>query len=319
MGSRVDLVAVCARSERTVDALGGRFRAATALLADVDLSRVDAVVVSTPTASIPDIVRELAVRGGAHLTVMLDTPVLDPANLGATATFRRFRAVLASEDNFTLPLFVLARRLLDEGRVGRLRKAWLFHSGYRHHALAALRRLAGARARRVSVDRSNRWCAELHVRLPGGVRAVVIEPRRYEIGRTLVAGASGFLADYALDHRKAIRIGYRVEGDRYRGLSVDGVPVGTTELDEAFCSALEGAPLEDPSLMSQMKIRGLMDLLAGLRDPASGDRYPAVDAIEDNLTTHFAERLRVAPARGSILRAAGRAAGPFVRSGGEET
>ena len=67
--------------------------------------------------------------------------------------------------------------------------------------------------------------------------------------------------------------------------------------------------------MNQMKIRGLMDLLAGLGDPRSAERYPAVDAIEDNLTMHFAERLRFAPARGALLRTAGRVAAPFVRSG----
>ena len=182
--SRVELAAVCARSERTIELLGGRFRTPTSLLADVDLSGVDAVVVSVGTKSVPGLLAELADRGGSGTTLMLDTPVLDPSNLRAARLFERFRAVLASEDNYCLPLYVLARRLLDEGRVGRLQRAYLFHSGYRHHALAALGRLTGTRARRVSVDRSNRWCAEVHVAFPGGVRALVVEPRRYDIGRT---------------------------------------------------------------------------------------------------------------------------------------
>jgi hypothetical protein len=318
-GPRLELVAVCARSERTIDLLGGRFRAPTSLLADVDLTGVDAVVVSVGTKSVPAVLGQLADRGGTGSTLMLDTPVLDPSNLRAARLFERFRAVLASEDNYSLPLYVLTRRLLDEGRVGRLQRAYLFHSGYRHHALAALGRLTGTRARRVSVERSNRWCAEVHVSFPGGVRALVLEPRRYEAGRTMIVGESGFVADYPIDHRKGVRIGYRTGGDRFRGLTVDDEPVPPTELDDAFSSSLDGAPLEDPSLMNQMKIRGLMELLAGLGDPRSAERYPAVDAIEDNLTMHFAERLRVAPARGALLRTAGRVAAPFARSGGEET
>ena len=135
----------------------------------------------------------------------------------------------------------------------------------------------------------------------------------------MIVGESGFLADYPIEHGKGIRIGYRTGGDRFRGLTVDDEPVPPTELDEAFSSALDGAPLEDPSLMNQMKIRGLMELLVGLGDPRSAERYPAVDAIEDNLTMHFAERLRVAPARGALLRTAGRVAAPFARSGGEQT
>jgi hypothetical protein len=140
-----------------------------------------------------------------------------------------------------------------------------------------------------------------------------VEPRRYEIGRTLVVGDAGFLADYPLDHPRAIRLGYRVDGGRFRGLTLDDEPVAATELDEAFDAALGGAPLEDDSLMAQMKIRGAMALLAGLADPGSGERYPAADAIEDNLAMHVAERIRLAPARGPLLRPAARAAASFTR------
>jgi predicted dehydrogenase len=313
VASRIDLVAVCARSERPVELLGGRFHATAIRLADVDLGGLDAVVVAVGTRSVPRVLDELASRGGAGLTLMVDTPVLDPADLAATKGLGRFRAVLASEDNFALPLFALARRLVDEDRVGRLRKVYLFHSGYRHHALAALRRLTGARPRSVSVDRASRWSADVHVSFSGGVRATIVEPRRYEIGRTLVVGEAGFLADYPLDHPRAIHVGYRTDAGRFRGLTVDDEPVPTTALDEAFDAALGDAPLEDDSLMSQMKIRGAMELLVGLGDPTSRERYPAADAIEDNLAMHVAERIRLAPARGPLLRPAARAAASFTR------
>jgi predicted dehydrogenase len=313
----VELAGVATRTARPIELLGARFRATTTTLADLDLSGVDAAIVSVGTRAVPAVVAELAERGGPALTVMVDTPVLEPSDLGARRTFGRLRSVLASEDNFALPLFVAARRLLDEGAIGRLRRAYLFHSGYRHHAIAALRRLTGSRARRVSVDRSSRWSAEVHVAFPHGVRALIVEPRRYEIGRTLLVGESGMIADYDVDHARAVRIDYATRDGRYRGLTVDGEPLPATELDEAFASALDGAPLEDDSLMNQMKIRGFMSLLGGLADPRSPERYPAVEAIEDNLTMHFAERLRVAPGGGVLLRSAGRVAGRFVGRGEE--
>jgi hypothetical protein len=268
---------------------------------------------------VPGVLDELAARGGGGLTVMIDTPVLEPADLAAAKGFERFRSVLASEDNFALPLFVLARRLVDDGRIGRLRKAYLFHSGYRHHALAALRRLMGTRPRRVSVDRSSRWSADVHVTFPDGVRATIVEPRRYEIGRTLIAGSEGLLADYPLDHSRAIHVGYRTDQGRFLGLTVDDEPVPATEGDEAFAAALDGAPLEDGSLMGQMKVRAAMEILVGLGDPRSIERYPAADAIDDNLAMHVAERIRLAPARGPLLRPAARAAASFIKSGGERT
>jgi predicted dehydrogenase len=309
----IDLVAVCTRSARPIELLGSGFRASSIPLGELDPREVDAAVIAVGTRSVPGVLDDLAARGGGGLTVMVDTPVLDPADLAAAKGLARFRAGLASEDNFALPLFVLARRLVDDGRVGRLRKAYLFHSGYRHHALAALRRLTGARPRRVSVDRSSRWTADVHVSFSGGVRATIVEPRRYEIGRTLVAGDAGFIADYPIDHPRATHVGYRTENGRFRGLTVDDEPVATTELDEAFQAALGDAPLEDDSLMGQMKIRGAMDLLVGLGDPASRERYPAADAIEDNLAMHVAERIRLAPARGPLLRPAARAAASFSR------
>jgi predicted dehydrogenase len=314
--SHIDLVAVCARSERPVELLGGRFRAKTILLPDLDPADLDAVVVAVGTRSVPDVLDTLAERGGAHLTVMVDTPVLDPVHVGAARGFHRFRAVLASEDNFALPLFVLARGLVDAGRLGRLRRAYLFHSGYRHHALAALRRLVGSRPRRVFVDRSSRWSAEVHVTFAGGVRATIIEPRRYEVGRTLLVGDAGLLTDYAIEHPRAIHIGYRTVEGRFVGLTVNDEPVPPTGIDEAFTSALKDAPLEDASLMGQMKIRGAMDLLVGIGDPTSAERYPAAYAIDDNLAMHVAERIRFAPARGPLLRPAARVASSLTRSTG---
>lgn len=251
---------------------------------------------------------------------MIDTPVLEPADLAATKAFDRFPAVLACEDNFALPLFVLARRLVDEGRIGRLRKVYLFHSAYRHHALAALQRLVGARPTRVRVERWNPSNSDVHLTFPGGVRAEMLEPRRYDVGRTMVVGHTGFLADYPIEHSRAVRIGYRQVDGRFDGVTVDGEAVARTELDEAFAAGLRGVPLEDESSMVQMKIRGFMDLLMGLGDPASPNRYPATEAIADSLAVRFAERLPFAPSsRVGLLRSAARVAAPFVRSGGDES
>ncbi len=317
---RVELVGVCTRSERELELLGGRFRTTTKLLDDVDLSAIDAVVVAVGLAEVPGLLDELARRAAPGLTLMLDTPGLAAKDLGAEKLFARFASVLASEDNYALPLFVLARRLVDEGAIGPLRRVFLMHSGYRHHALAALKQLTGAaHPKRVRVARWSASAADVRVRLPGDVRALIVEPRRYGSGRTMIVGEKGFIADYPIEHPKAIEVGYRTEEGRYLGLSVDGEPAPDTDLDRAFAAGLDNAPLEDPSLMNQMKIRGFMELLDGLGDPRSRFRYPALDAIADDLTLRFAERLPFAmPGQPSLVRSAARLAAPFVRSGGDE-
>jgi hypothetical protein len=75
VGGRIELAAVCTRTARPIELLGGRFRTTTRTLADLDLSGVDAAVVSVGTPSVPAVMGELADRGGSGLTLMLDTPV----------------------------------------------------------------------------------------------------------------------------------------------------------------------------------------------------------------------------------------------------
>jgi predicted dehydrogenase len=316
----VDLVAVCTRTAREIELLGGRLRAVTRPLKDIDLAEVDAAVIAVPLPQVPEVLAELDEHPARKPTLMLDTPGLAPGDLGAARRFPRFPAVLASEDNFALPLFVQARLLLDEGRIGRLLRVYMLHSGYRHHAIAALKQLTGSRhPRRVSVHRWNRWCSDVRMTFPGGIHASIVEPRRYEIGRTMIVGSNGFITDYPIDHPKATCIEYRVVDGRYLGLTVDGEPVGATALDDAFASRLDGAPLEDPSVMSQMKIRGFMELLAALPETTSRFRYPIQDAIADDLAIRFAERLPFAvPGGPRFLRSAARLTAPFIRPGGDE-
>ena len=303
-----------------VELLGGRLKTVTQPLKDIDLADVDAAVIAVPLPQVPQVLAELDAYPAPRPTLMLDTPGLAPGDLSAARHFPRFPAVLASEDNFALPLYVEARRLLDEGRIGWLRRIHMLHSGYRHHAIAALKQLTGSRhPKRVSVHRWNRWCSDVRMTFPGGVHASIVEPRRYEIGRTMIVGSEGFITDYSIDHPKVTCIGYRVEDGRYLGLTVDGEPVGATALDDALASGLGGTPLEDPSTMSQMKIRGFMDLLAALPDTTSRFRYPIQDSIADDLVIRFAERLPFAvPGGPSLLRAAARLTAPFIRPGGDE-
>ncbi len=316
----VDLVGVCTRTPRELELLGGRFRTSTRLLADIDLGDVDAVVVAVPLPAVPGILAGLSEGSAPGLTLMLDTPGLAPGDLSASRRFSRFRAVLASEDNFALPLFVQARRLLDEGKIGQLRRIHSMHGAYRHHAIAALKQLTRARhPSRVAIHRWNRWCSDIDITFPGDIRARIVEPRRYEIGRTMIVGSGGFITDYPIDHPKATPIGYRVEDGRYVGLTVDGEPVHASPLDDAFASGLDGISLEDPSVMSQMKVRGFMELLAALPDPTGPFRYPIFDAIADDLVIRFAERLPFAvPGHPGLLRRATRVLAPFVHPGGDE-
>jgi predicted dehydrogenase len=312
-----EILGVSARHERDLTVLGARVRVREGI-APPDVRSADTILVAVPTRAVPGVIRRLLDLGAGHATLMLDTPVLHPRDLGASRTFRHFKEVLASEESVALPPIALARRLIDDGTIGRLRHISLFHGGYRYHALASLRHLAGGwRPSSIRVTRWNARAARWDVRFPGGATATVLEPLRHDSGRMLIAGDRGTIADYPLDG-KAAQIGYRWRDETFEGLTLDAAPVATDELDELFTEHVTAAELPDPSLNGQLKIRGFMETLMALDRPGSPFRYPAPEALQDSLSLRLAERLRYLPdprvgrnrtLLGEAIRAAG-ALGP---------
>jgi hypothetical protein len=291
---RVELTGVFTRNARTEVLFGGARSVDTRDdLATADLSGVDIVVVAVDLRSVPGVLDELAGGDTSRATLMLDTPVVHYRDLGALDGFDRFGDVLVSEDCLALPPFTLARRVLEEGRLGELRKVFLFHSGYRHHALATLQGLVGTgRPTRLRVRRFGRGSAEVTVTFRGGVEATLVEPRDYGAGRFLVAGTEGFLADYPVTHKDAVEIGYALAEGQYRGMLLDGEPVPPDELDTAFAA---GVPrdLEDTSTMALLKVRGFMSLLDAVAAGRPEPRKQPVDALVDDLSLRIAERVGV--------------------------
>jgi predicted dehydrogenase len=290
----IELVAVHARTSRDVSLLDGRISLTTRDdLGTIDASALDAIIVAVRQRQVPAALKALEGIDTSRITLMLDTPVLHHKDLGGTRHFSEYKEVLASEDSFALPPYVLARNLVEDGLIGQLRHIYLFHSGMRFHALASLQQLTGAmHTTSIRIQKWNPWCARLTFRFPGGARATVIEPRRYESGRIMIVGDGGFLVDYPMDHPNAKQIGYRTSNGLYVGLTVDGEQVPQSDLDLAFVEGLSGADLVDPSLMNMLKIRGCMEMLAALGDPAAEFRYPAFRSIHDNISIRVADRLR---------------------------
>jgi hypothetical protein len=297
---RFAIQAVVARSRRTIVTGGGALELATVdSLSAVDFSSVDLVVVAATTSNVPNIIGQLTRRTAA--TLMLDTPVVLPSGLPALRKLGQFRRVLVAEDTLALPPYALARRLVEDGAIGSLRRILFFHCGYKYHALASLKLLAGAR--RVTRISDHRYASKLRIKdieLDNGVHAVMHEPRDYAIGKFVLEGDNGAIADYDLAWSRVRRISYDLDGPIYRGLRLDGEAVATVELDDRYRSSI-GAWVPDATPMNTMKIRGLIDLLAAAFHERSPLHYAAGDAVADALQIRIADRLGFAPA-GAVAR-----------------
>jgi hypothetical protein len=289
---RFRVAGVVARTARELSYAGGR-RTVTTLdsLDRVDFAAIDLIAMAVSITEVPRVLRDLAARPVGHAVLLIDTPVLPPTGLWASRCFSAFRRVLVAEDNLALPPFLLARRLIESGAIGALRRIFFFHSGFKHHALASLKMLAGGARIRGIVNR--KFAGKLRqkeIDLDGGVSAVMYEPRDYATGKFLLVGEKGAIADYDYACAPVRRIGYQVDGAIYRGVTLDGEPIAPVGLDEAYLTHV-GDDVFDGSPMNTMKLRGLMDLLVAALEERSPFHYDPSEGICDHLAIRLVDRI----------------------------
>jgi hypothetical protein len=313
---RFRVAAVCSRSETELVYGRGR-RIVTAALDRVDFSGVDLIVMAVSLRQNARVLAQLAAKPVKQAVLLLDTPVLPPAGLWASRYFASFKRVLISEDTIALPPFLLARRLIDDGAIGRLERIYFFHNGFKHHALASLKLLAGSPIRRIVNRKFAGKLRQKEIEFDGGVSAVMYEPRDYATGKFLLKGERGAIADYDYAAGCTHRIGYRAEGDIYKGLTLDGDPVPPAGLDQAYLDGVS-SDVHDASLMNTMKLRGLMDLVAASLEERSPFHYQAADGICDHLTIRVVDRVGYLPAPETLKHLIGLAGHlPLARPGKE--
>ena len=291
MKEQFPLQAVAARSVKPISLFGGRMELVTVSnLQDCDLSAVNVVIVAATLDSVPGILKELAQQPVGHVTLLLDTPVLPRKSLAFAQYFSRFKDVLVSEDCIALPPYVVAKRLIDEGRIGQVKCIYSFHNDYKYHALAAMKYLTDSRYIR-SIRRRviGAGVEEAAIRMPAGQIVRMLEPRDYGVGRFLIVGDRGFIADYPLHGPGGIGIDYRFDRGRYIGLAVNGEPCAEDGLDRMLVESLP-EELQDGSLRTILKIRGFMSILDGATNPHSPFRYSPQAGLYDMAAIACVER-----------------------------
>ncbi len=293
---RFRIEAVCSRSESEIVYGAARRRIVTLPSLDrVDFSSIDLIVMAVSIRQVPRVLGQLAARPVSRAVLMLDTPVLAPTGLWASRFFATFGRVLISEDTVALPPFLLARRLMDEGAIGQLERIYFFHNGFKHHAMASLKLLAGAPIKRIVNRKFAGKMRQKQIDFANGVEATMYEPRDYAVGKFLLKGDRGAIADYDYAVAPVRRIGYQLDGAIYRGLTLDGEPVPPAGLDRAYLDHV-GDDVFDGSPMNTMKLRGLMDLMVAAHDERSPYHYDPVDGICDHLATRLVDRIGYLPA-----------------------
>jgi hypothetical protein len=197
LAGTVSLTGILARTSRTEE-LAGRPRTVTALdeaLAAGLHQEADVVYVVVAKGAVPGVLGKLASAGAPSFGLLLETPGLLLKHLGHLRKLSPFPSVIMAEDCVALPWVSLVKRAVAEGPLGPLQEVVLDRSAWRYHGVALLKALLDApitSARRRSTGGEN---ARVDLRVRGGGRGLLIEPRDYATGHVVLVGRDGTASD----------------------------------------------------------------------------------------------------------------------------
>jgi hypothetical protein len=241
--------------------------------------------------AIPNLVKKLLSLGLSERELFLDTPVLMSRDTHCLGDFREFKAVHTTEESFLLPYCMMAGNLIRKGFIGTLQRIWMFHSGFRYHALATIKGIVQQRyILRANFIRYGKTNIEMNLVFPNGVKATIIEPRDYQIGRMLIAGSEGLISDYDIDSDMyscpIYRIGYRTSEQKIIGFTLNHKLCEANDLDRLFFKNIDPSMMPNSTIMNQLKIRALMEFFDLKR---KGDRDSLYDYTEGLYDARFVD------------------------------
>ncbi len=281
----VEIVNIMARTARLKSFLDKRLEVSIVTeVADVVWSSTELVIIAVPKEAVASVLRKIPRQFRSRLILLVDTPVIPLRSLGTLRIFDDFKRVLVSEDYLGVPFFEAAKVFLQEGKIGDLHAIHFMHSGYRYHALAAIKHLSGCSTFSY-IRMRNRGAVERDIRTANNVRAHILEPRDYRNGRTLIVGAKGTIGDYplqGLNHRML---------DTSVGSAVffEGKLVGNNEItDKALRTHGDGVVPQDQT--DAAKVYGFMRLVQASFEPVSNYHYQPLEAVYDNLACAVSDR-----------------------------
>ncbi len=258
---------------------------------DTNFSDIDLIIIAIPPSQVIRVGRELLSAGARHCIVFVDTPVLALRDVLSCGIFSSFRAVYVSEDYRSMLCYDVAARLIKRGYIGTLKHVYLFHSGYKYHAIAVIKKLTGCQwvraIRRVSVSRE---ISELRLRLPGGVGATIVEPRDYSVGRFLIVGEKGCISDYPIQEARTMHLSYLGKGTRIVGFRVSGAIRKWYSLHPNYRTEIAGDASVSVPLQNQ-KIEGLVRMYASIWRFNSSYKYAWYDGLYDSIVSSMTDRL----------------------------
>jgi len=254
-----------------------------------ELAGTDLLYLAVTKDAVPRVLDRLAALDPSGVDVLIDTPVVRFKHFRHAAKLRRFRSAWVAEDCVELPWIPLVREVVAAGAIGALRGVLFLQSAYAYHGVAVAKAVLGADrvtwGRRASLG--GRFGLRT-LRLRGGARAWIVEPRDYPTGRLVVTGSRASISDYPQRVDGNLLLAPAVEGGRCTGLRLGDAAHALSDAEsELMGEGDPAAPLT--AWMDPMKRVGFLRLLERIADGRGG--YPVADALDDMAVDYHLEKV----------------------------
>ncbi len=240
----------------------------------------DTIIVCVSASQVPTILNAVSQMGGANKELFIDTPVLVGRDIRKAKIIDLFSSVYVLEDWLGLAPITAIKEIVKNGGVGKVEYNIFHHSGYRNHALAAIRSLTNSTClRNIALQRMNANVLEFNMVDSSGSRTRLLEPRNYEDGKILIVGETGSISNYEL----------QMPNNYFVKTSLDGNKL-TTEcnsqkhqisISSSFCDQLVEHLSDGNNLMNFLKVQSLLDLLKAPSNCNNELVYTSDEAIYD--------------------------------------
>lgn len=270
---------------------------AIADLAQFDLTGVDLVAISTPTAANAAVVASL-LEHKHRLTLLIDTPIAwNRREFRDTwRMLRQFPRAFVAEDFMNFPPFALVRQAVRSGLIGEVKHIELDRTGYLYHGLALARSFASFEkvlsTKKVQTDKG----LAVKYKLKSGLTIDVIGP--YErMGRLTVKGSSGVIVYDSQQENLTSSSPREYTVHTKRGLSgfIEGYDIANGgKLFALSCPELTQMmpmPFDDKSDLNLLRGCGLISIFRSISQPDGlNEAYGVTNGLYDGTVAKLAHR-----------------------------
>lgn len=149
---------------------------------------VDVIFISVPQKEVRTVITRLVALNIKGKTILLTTPCSPISALNKLGKLNKYNRVLSFEFLPFHPAYCWLNSLVEEGKIGKLNKISLVHSGYLYHGLATIRMLiAKSPIQKSEFNKLNQGNKFTFIS-KSGVAAEMIGPKDYENGYFILKG-----------------------------------------------------------------------------------------------------------------------------------